>query len=60
MRKQVLALVLGFMTMASFAQKKELKTAENKNVYSNDIEYDDDIDYSKAPKRTRESTSSDY
>ena len=38
----------------------ELKTAENKNVYSNDIEYDDDIDYSKAPKRTRESTSSDY
>lgn len=28
MRKQVLALVLGFMTMASFAQKKELKTAE--------------------------------
>mgnify|MGYP001193071359 CR=1 FL=1 len=38
----------------------ELKPAENKNVYSNDIEYDDDIDYSKAPKRTRESTSSDY
>ena len=38
----------------------ELKTAENKNVYSNDIEYDDDIDYSKAPRRTRESTNSDY
>ena len=28
MRKQVVALFLGLMTMVSFAQKKELKTAE--------------------------------